>query len=405
MGQRRKQRKEESKTEGRRRRSLVEQVENRELPEGNAVEDPGPDPTNITPERLIPSGSTMLNCACSSNPFGAFAFGSINTIPGKSRSGKSVFELTSFTECAIDERFDDYILMYDDVEQSLGFDLKKLFYPLVAAAPDASMGCPKHRLKFPNVDESTESPIPSETIQDFKGTILRMCESGKPFIYVLDSLDALTSTEELEREFKHAIALAKDPDTAKTLAGSYKAEKAKHIGEALRMINGYIKHTNSALFIVQQIRQKFNAPKFGQQWTTAGGEAPFFYSFHQLYMHKTGTIKSKAKNIDWKIGGETQVDVLKNKITGRLRSAKFNIYEDYGIDDISSCVDFLIKTKTWKSDSGGVTCSDLFSSKVKRDELSNRIERKGLQKEVQTIVGQVWSEVEDELKLDRQKRY
>jgi RecA/RadA recombinase len=393
--------------ERKRRRSLLKQVEEHELDKNETVEDPGPDPSSITPERLIPSGSTMLNCACSGSPYGAFAFGSIVTIPGKSRSGKSVEALTIFTECAIDERFNDYDLMYDDVEQSLSFDLKKLFYPLVAEAPNSPIGCPKHRLKFPDIDDSEgeERPVSSETIQDFKGKILRMCESGKPFIYVLDSLDALTSTEELEREIKHAIALAKNPDDAKTLAGSYKAEKAKHIGEALRMINGYMKHTDSALFIIQQTRQRFNAPKFAAQWVTSGGEAPFFYSWHQLYMHKLSNVKATAKNIDFKIGGETQVDVLKNKLTGRVRSIKFNICEDYGIDDTTSCVDFLIKTKTWKSDSGGVTASDLFSTKVKRDELSNRIEQEGLQQQLQAIVGRVWSEIEDELKLDRAKRY
>lgn len=388
-------RKETLKTEGRRRRSLVEQIENRELSKSDTVEDPGPDPSNITPERLIPSGSTVLNCACSGNPFGAFALGSINTIPGKSASGKTVLALSILTECACDKRFDEYDLYYDDSEQSLGFDLDRLFTPLV------------QRLKSPNIDDESGSPISSETIQDFQAKLLELCEKGKPFIYILDSLDSLTSTEELEREYKQALALAKSDEAVKALSGSYKAEKAKHIGEALRMINGYIKHSNSALFIIQQTRQKLNAPAFAQQWTTSGGEAPFFYSFHRLYLNKTKAETGEAKGVKFKIGGRCVIDIVKNKLTGKIRKAEFSIYEDYGIDDINSCIDFLIKFKHWKSDSGGITTKRFVDGfdKIKRDKLVAHIEKNNMQKDLQTIVGQVWTEIEDELKLDRIKRY
>ncbi len=400
-------RKEASRAENRRRRSLTAQVEQRELSTEKSVEDSGPDVSNVLPEQLIPSGSTMLNCACSGNPFGAFAFGSINTIPGKPAAGKTILALSILTECAVDKRFDDHLLLYDDAEQSLGFDLNKLFLPLVAGAPTSSIGHPDHRLTFPNIDDEDDrhQPVSSETIQDFKSSVLNLCQQGKPFIYILDTPDALTTDEELEKEFKAAIAAAKSNDTVKELKGSYKAEKAKHLGEALRMINGYIRQSNSALFILQQVRQKFNAMKFAQQWTTSCGNAPEFYSFHRLYLSKASAIKDTAKNMKFKIGGRCKVEVMKNKITGHICSAEFDIYADYGIDDINSCIDFLIKTKRWKADSGGVTTGDLFDGKIKRSDLVHEIETQGVQKNIQEIVGQVWTEIENELKLDRQKRY
>jgi len=192
----------EIKTRRRQPTSLVEQVVKSSGSEPEEVEFVvGPDPKNITTERLIPSGVALLNCACSDNPFGAFALGSINTIPGKSASGKTELMLNMLASCAIDKRFDGHELILDDAEHTMSFDLNYLFPPLVG------------RLKAPNYDG--DEPVYSGTIQDFEGSILIRCKKNIPFIWVLDSLDSLSSTQELEREYTNALKQAKSKEKRK----------------------------------------------------------------------------------------------------------------------------------------------------------------------------------------------
>ena len=353
---------------------------------------------------LIPSGSTLLNCACSDNPHGAFALGRIVTLPGGSVGGKTMLALTMMAECAVDSRFDKYDLIYDDGEEALAMDIPYLFGNKF-----------NERIKPPKTNEEGES-VHSETIQDFKANILNRCTPKtkkidnewieilpKPFIYVLDSLDSLTTDEELKKEYAKAIAKATSAEAVKELKGSYKTEKAKHLGEAIRMINGMLKKTKSALFLVQQIRDKIGVT-FGKQTTTSGGHAPFFYSTHQVWFTKLKNHTRTIKSFKRKIGSHTQAEVTKNKITGKMRDIEFDIYYDYGIDDVTSCVNFLIQAGHWKKRKETIVAHDL-DLEAGKSGLVKSIEENRLERKLQVIIGQVWNEVEETLLLDRSRRF
>jgi len=255
----------------RKTRSLTKQVEKSvERVIERTINNIGPDPKTITPDRLIPSGVTLLNCACSDNPKGAFAKGSINTVPGKSASGKTALMLNILATCAMMPEFNNYELILDDGEEAQSFDLDYLFPVLVG------------RLKAPRYDG--ELPIHSNTVEDFEGNVLLKCKTGGPFIYTLDSLDALSSTAEIDREYANAVKNAKTSSEKADIKKSYGTEKARIISQTLRMINGSIKNSDSALFIVQQTKQNLNKIfKYQSDWVTSGGEAPYFYSFHRIY--------------------------------------------------------------------------------------------------------------------------
>jgi RecA/RadA recombinase len=370
--------------ERRRRRPLSEQVKESA---NKKVEK-----KKIDISTLIPSGSTMLNLACSDNPYGAFALGRIVTLPGGSASGKTMLMLTMLAECANDKRFDDYNLIYDDGEETCdGFDIKYLFGNKLAK-----------RIIPPQSDENN-GPLHSKTIQDFKANILTLVKKEQPFIYILDSLDSLTSDEELKKEYRQALVKAKDPEAVNELKGSYKTEKAKAIGETLRMINNKIKHTKSALFIVQQERANIGVT-FGPKKTTSGGMAPFFYSTHQVWLNLRIAITREVKKQKRKIGHKITVTIKKNKITGKLRNVEFDIYYDYGLDDISSCTDFLVSADHWKKVGSRINAFDLDLSGSKNTLIEN-IERQRKQKELQEITGKVWLEIEESLRLDRERRF
>jgi len=383
-------------TETRRRRSLEDQIiEETEKPCEPIEELVGPDPSTITDERLIPSGLTLLNCGCSDNPFGAFVMGSINTIPGRSSSGKSELMLLMQTMCAINPRFDNHILIQDDAEHSSLFDLEYMFPPLVG------------RLKAPRYDG--DLPLHSETIEDFEATILQLCKKSKqPFIYVLDSLDTLASTAELEREWKNALKNVKDKKDMKDIEQSYNTEKARKIHQVLRLVNSHLKKSDSALFIVQQTKQNFNKQfMYDPDWITNGGKGPFFYSFHRIFLDTGAAIKEESRNMKHQIGSHTRCEVVKNKLTGKKRKKgiEFDIYDDYGIDDVGSCVDFLIATEEFVKESGGYYIpKGLSDKKMYRKDVIGMIEEEALERELRIIVGKVWNEIEDDIRPKNRKR-
>ena len=380
----------------RRRKSLTEQVEEsaeKEVPQ--FVDNIGPDPKTITPDRLIPSGVTLLNCACSDNPFGAFAKGSINTVPGKSASGKTALMLTMLAACAQTKDLDDYELILDDGEEAQAFDLDYLFPSLVS------------RIRAPRYDG--ELPVHSNTIEDFEGNILLRCKKETPFIYVLDSLDSLSSTAELERELANAIKNAKTDTEKEKAKQSYGTEKARIISQTLRMVNGKIKNTDSVLFIIQQTKQNLNKIfKYQADWTTSGGEAPFFYSFHRIYTNSIKSHTDEYKNIKHKIGGRTQVQVIKNKLNGKKRTIEFDIYEDLGIDDLAGNIDFLKTVKRIKMKGAYMSLPGILQDDetMYRADLIKYIEKENLESTIQEMVGEEWNDIEKNIRLsDRKRRF
>jgi len=376
--------------------SLTQQVEESAEKKVERIGDGiGPDPKTITPDRLIPSGVTLLNCACSDNPRGAFAKGTINTIPGKSASGKTILMLNTLAACASTPDFDSYELILDDAEEAQEFDLDYLF-PILAG-----------RLKAPRYDIKG-LPIHSNTIEDFEGNMLLKCKSGKPFIYVLDSLDTLSSTAELEREYANAKKNAKTSEEKEKAKQSYGTEKARIISQTLRMVNGKIKNSDSALFLVQQTKQNMNRiSKFQPDWVTSGGEAPFFYSFHRIYTNSFKSHTGESKGIKHKIGGRTQAQVVKNKLNGKKRTVEFDIYEDLGIDDLASNIDFLKRTGKIKISGAFMLFPEILGTeRMYRVDLIKHIEKENLETVIQDIVGEEWNQIERDIRLsDRKRRF
>jgi len=382
--------------------TLQEQIENSVNDKPiQAEEIIGPEKEGITEEMFIPSGVTLINCGCTDNPYGAFIPGTINTVPGRSSSGKTELMMTMLAMTAADKRFNDYILIDDDAEHSNSFNLEYLFPVLV------------DRLKAPRYDG--EVPVYSNSIEDFEANILTLCKKSKqPFIYVLDSLDSLTSSAEIEREWKNALKNTKDSETLKEIQKSYGTEKARKISEVLRLVNGYIKKSKSLLFIIQQTKQYIapaGMPVFGApDWTTTGGEAPFFYSYHRLFLDTGAAIKDEHRKIKHRIGGITRGEIVKNKWNGKKRKSgiEFKIYEDYGIDDIDSCIEFLKTTEEWYVEGPHMVAPGFLENgeKMFRENLIKAIEAENAEREVQAIVGKVWREIEDGIRLkDRKRRF
>ena len=344
----------------------------------------------VDPDKLIPTGVTLLNLACSGTARGGLGMGKINTIPGGSSSGKTFLGFNILAAIASDPKFDDYKIIYDDAEHALEINIPKLFGSKLA-----------NRIISPKTAKTGEA-INSETIQEFKNNILTTLDKGNPFIWLLDSLDALASDQEIESEYKEALRAAKSEEHVKALKDGYHLEKAKIIGQVLRMISGDIKHTGSSINIIQQVRENINAGPFAKKEKTSGGNGPFFYSTHCLWTSKVKTHKDSKFN--WDIGQKTKVSVVKNKLTGNKRAIEFDLFNDTGIDDVGANIDFLLQYDFWKKKGQTIDCPEL-QIEGTRSKVIEFIELNNLESELVAVTEHAWNQIEESLKSYRKKRF
>lgn len=341
----------------------------------------------VAEDDLVPTGSTMLNLACSDTARGGWMLGGFATLPGESAAGKTILALTTLAECTYLPRFKDYLLIHDDAEERQSFDMKYMFSEKVEdRVMCPPLGC-------------------SKTVQQFEANIMTLGKQKKKIIYVLDSFDSLASDEELEKEMRKALAMAKSDEAAKKIAGSYGMEKAKIAGQILRMVNNYIKESKSLVIITQQLRQNVGGGIFDPEYVTSGGEAPYFYSNHQAWLMRG----AKHEKKDLVIGNHVRARVEKNSATGKRRKVEFDYFYDLGIDDIGSVVDWMIEWGIWRERTiqgvKGIAATELELFEPNRNALIKAIEENSLEDSMKDAAQDGWRKVEDAAKLGRKHRY
>ena len=331
-------------------------------------------PSKVDPDWLIPTSSTLLNCACSDYHTGGFGIGKLVNLIGDSSSGKSMVALSVFAEMCMWQRYDDYRLIYDDVEAALEFNLDYLF--------GARMS---RRVELDTV---------SDTVQDFYGNIVKALKDGRPFVYILDSLDALTSVEELDR----AMITAGLKKPKKGDPGSWKTEKPKLIGEILRVTAREIKEHEAVVIIISQTRDNLG---FGfTSKTRSGGRALKFYCTHEMWLSvKEPILKKKIP-----IGAHTNFKISKNKLTGKKRNVDMMIYEDLGVDNLTVNMQYLIDSGIWTMEKQTIIAPELKLQETMA-KMIEQVEEKNLEPIIEELVGDTWRNFEEELRLGRKRRY
>lgn len=302
---------------------------------------------------------------------------------GDSSSGKTLVALSVMAEAANHPAFGDYRLIFDDVENALAFDTSYMFGETMAG-----------KIEPPAVDEAG-APLPSITIEDFHCNIRDALDEGRPFIYVLDSFDALDAEGDQKKLEKFRDARKKG-NKAK---GTYAMAKPKKSSELLRNICAALKRSNSVLIIISQTRDNIDPLSFESK-TRSGGRALKFYAFHEIWLAMAGKIPKRERII----GNYVQAKISKNKLTGKIREVGFPIYYDYGVDDLASCIQFMVKEGFWKKSKLTIHADDLNLSGTQA-KLIQEIEDRGLERKLRRAVGKAWMEIEEELKLNRKPKY
>lgn len=369
------------------------------------------------------------------NTYG-FPAGKFINIVGDKSAGKTFLsnEIIAYAYHNFDK--EKFRWVYDDCESGYSFDSQTMY----------------------GFDILGQSPIRSLTVEEAFCNICDFAdklEDDQFGIYVLDSLDALTSNEQDERAEERLKAFHNSKTFDK---GSYGMGKQKYLSqEFFPQLCSKIQDKNILVVIISQVRDNVDMFSF-EKYTRSGGKALDFYAHTVVWL---ATCK-KIEKMGLPVGVVVKAKTTKSKTPRPFRECFISFLYDYGLDAISSGLDYLFSLRTpkgelnnkakaiqWSNDvqfdlqtltgfliefnlqqayeksryfDGKATADDIFdfiqskkdykekfnskfSSAMSKEELINYIEENNLQEELDRRVEEKWEEFENSIRSVRKRRY
>lgn len=258
----------------------------------------------VSARAFIPSGCAPLDLVMG----GGWALGRFANIVGDKSSGKTLLAIEACANFAM--RYDARNIAYREIESA--FDQEYAY----------SLGMPRE------ADYSEDI----RTIEDFERDLKKWLADHKnndPSLYILDSLDACSSEDEM----------------GKDEGGSgYGTQKAKQMSQMFRKLASAIEQSNCSLLIISQIRDNIGVT-FGETKTRSGGHALDFYASQIVWLAEIGKIRRTVTGVDRVVGVNVRARNKKNKVGLPFRDCDFSITFGYGIDDEGSMLEWLKKNK------------------------------------------------------------
>jgi len=334
------------------------------------------------------TGSELLDIQVGGGEGPGYPLGRIINLVGDKSSGKT------FLACEIIastyHRFREKLKwVYDDCESGFSFNTKKL-YGFEIMPMDESK-----RIKSPTVEEAYCN------IRNFFEK-LKETDFG---IYVIDSLDGLDSKEgkKLADEQYNTFKKRKESDNVKEekLAGSYRMGKAKYLSQTFFPgLADLIEKKNGLLIIISQVRVNLDPFSF-EKYSRAGGKALDFYCHTVLWLANVNKILNK--NIP--IGITVKAKNTKSKTPRPYRECFIKLYFEYGLDDITTNIDYLYDFLTPQGKLVKNPRGNWDDKSMSRNELVKYIEENNVSKELKKKVKDKWEDIENSVKLNRKPKY
>lgn len=218
------------------------------------------------------------------------------------------------------------------------------------------------------------------TVEDFHADALRVLDEhkGKPILYILDSLDALSDDAEAGRDIDK---------------GSFGASKAKKMGEIFRRLTRRFEEQDCLLIVISQLRDKLNVT-FGEKQTRSGGRALDFYASQIVWLAEIGKISKEIGGVKRVVGVDVRMKVKKNKVGLPFRECEYPIVFGYGVDDLTANVQWLLEVKREERlKEVGMSAAGY---KVRVNSLRNKggHEMQEVRGKLDTIIRQEWQQIE-----------
>lgn len=260
---------------------------------------------------FISSGAATLDCVLS----GGYVAGRVVNIVGDRSAGKTLLAIEAVAN----------FHMQSPAAKKRYAESEHAFDKGYAEA----LGMPVDAIEF--IDHKQQT---FRTVEDFFLDLSDFCDrcikDKQPGIYVLDSLDALSDDAEMKKELDNAA--------------TFGAAKAKKMSESFRRLIGKIEEAEVLLIVVSQLREKIGV-MFGEKYTRSGGKALDFYCTHIIWLAEIGKIKQTQSGIERVIGVNVKARAKKNKVGLPFRDCEYPILFGYGVDDLTSSIEWLLQAK------------------------------------------------------------
>lgn len=342
----------------------------------------------LTDADYLSTGSTLLNLAFTGHPKRGYRRGIFYSFVGDSSSGKTVLALSALAEASISKHFKNHRLIFNGPEGGALMNMEHYFGKEAARRiepPAGTRADPKH----------------SQTLDEFYHHLDKLIAKGDPFIEVLDSMDAINPEAD---DLIQAAKIEASAEGTKAEKGSYGTAKAKMNSTMLRVACNGLHETGSILIIISQTRSRIG---FGAQLnpkTYSGGLAIKFYCRIQLWTSIVADLKDRVLGKDRHVGIVSGVKLTKNHICGWEGKLEVPILRGHGVDDLGSCVDFLVEEGAWKCSEKVIHADDL-GVEMKREPLIRYVEEAELEDELRRAVAERWDKIERESRVARKPRY
>jgi len=343
-----------------------------------------------TPVEFITSGSTILNLALSGKgKNGGWARGRIVNIVGDGSTGKTLAALEACARFYYGMEGNESInfpkvkevqVVYNNVETVMDFPILTMYKPA-----------------FYNGVEWINIPFIEETGRDFSRRVLNLKE-GTSLLYVIDSWDALKTEENYENFVESANKDKKSKD-------GYNLAKQKYGTQVFfPSICTAMEGKDVTLMILSQTRDKIGVT-FGAKKVRTGGKALDFYTHQVCWFRQIEKIDKTVKGRKLTYSVKVEADVKRSKVALPYRKATFTILFFYGLDDISSMLDWYFGPKK-KLTEEDLSCFSIpYEGKTDRASIIEFIESNSLEEELQDLVEEEWQKQEEKIKPKRKSKF
>lgn len=242
---------------------------------------------------------------------GGWVLGRVSNVVGDKSAGKTLLAMESSANFAL--TFPDGAIRYAESEEA--------FDPLYAGA----LGIPMNRI------ELNKDGVPMGTVEEWYDDLIRWLDDtkGRPGLYIVDSLDALSDSAEMEKGFDE---------------GSFGGTKPKQIGKLFRMCIDRLSQERKHMMIISQLRDKLGVT-FGETKTRSGGKALDFYATHIMWLAEKSKMKRTINEVERIVGVDVQAYVKKNKVGLPFRRADYSVLYGYGVDDLMAMAQWAFEVK------------------------------------------------------------
>lgn len=320
-------------------------------------------PTSNTTIECVPTGCAVLDGVLG----GGWALGQVVNIVGDESTGKTLLAIeacANFHACDPNGK-----IWYRESEAAFDTEYAR------------TLGLPLEKVSFGSRGTKTRWATVEDIFEDLESKIeyLELKGKGRPGLYIVDSLDALSSRAELGRQLNEK---------------TYGTEKAKSMSELLRRLGARAQAVRCLIMIVSQTRDRIGVT-FGEKKTRAGGKALNFWAYQILWLSHRKTYFKKVMGVRQASGVRVCARAKKNKLTAPHRQCEFDIKFTWGIDDFKTSLDWLKLTKNLKLINLTSRGMKAYLAEIKT---LDRAELKKRSKQIRDAVLSVWNSMAERMR-------